>query len=310
MGNCPTCTIRSVFDPVANKGDQEAMERFLEPEDRRQQFYDALNAFAKGLKVALGVVEFYQNTPEAKIRKYKEDLRNFHHLRTSVKLRYAESVDYGEYEQKIRKLLNDHISAEGVSVLTPEVNIFDEPAFEAAVAHLTSPAARADAIAYRLKKTATEKMDEDPAFYRKFSQLVEETIEAYKQGRITELEYLDQVEAQREQLTSGVDSSLPAQLANTRDAAAYYDLLLEQLGRYSPDGDTAFASSVADLAISIEASINRLKVRDWVHNPDRINRMKDALDDHLSAFPVKWQDDDLKAMLEIVVETAKKRDSL
>ncbi len=296
-----------VFDPVANKQDQEAMERFLEPEDRRQLFYDALNEFVRGLKVALGTVEFYQNTPEKKIQRYKHDLTFFHRLRSSVKLRYAESVNYGEYEQKIRKLLNDHIKAEGVSVLTPEVNIFDEPAFAEAVAHLEGAAARADAIAYRMKKTATEKMGEDPAFYRKFSEMVEDTIEAYRQGRISELEYLDQMEAALDQFRTGKDSSLPEQLVNTKDASAYFGLLIERLG---VDG---LVSPMADLAVTFEGTINQFKGRDWAHNLDTINRLKNALEDHLYDFKraheLTISGLVMDTIIDGVVETAKKRDN-
>ncbi len=297
----------AVFDPVTNKGDSEAMERYLEPEDRRQMFYDALNAYASGLKVALGTVEFYEKTPEKKIQKYKFDLTFFHRLRSSVKLRYAESVNYGEYEQKIRKLLNDHIKADGVSVLTPEVNIFDEPAFAEAVAHLESPAARADAIAYKMKKTATEKMDEDPAFYRKFSAMVEDTIEAYRQGRISELEYLERIEAGLDQFRSGKDSSLPEQLSNTKDASAYYGLLVLHMG---VDG---VAEPMADLAVTFEGTINRFKGRDWAHNLDTVNKLKNALEDHLYDFKRTYDmtisGGMMDTIIDSVVETAKKRDT-
>lgn len=302
----------SVFDPVANQGDHEALERFLEPEDRRQQFYDALNELARGMKVALSTDVFYQTTPEAQIQTYKRDLLFFHQLRTSVKLRYAETVDYGDYEQKIRKLLNEHLKAGQVHVMTPEVNIFDETAFEAAVGHMTSPAARADAIAYRLKKTATEKMDEDPAFYRKFSQLVEDTIEQYRNQRISELEYLNRMETAAEEIRSGKDSSLPPQLADTRDAAAYFGLLLEPITRCAADGTPDLPSQVADLAIVLEATIERVKVRDWAHNPDVMNRMKNELEDDLYAFQraqdISLSAGDLDTLMEQLVETARRRD--
>ena len=304
----------AVFDPVTNKQDQEALERFLEPEDRRQQFYDALNDFARALKVALSMVEFYQTTPEARINLYKRDLIFFHSLRSSVKLRYAEAIEYGEYEQKIRKLLNDHIKAEGVSVITPEVNIFDEPAFEEAVAYLTSPAAQADAIAYRLTKTATEKMEENPAFYRKFSQMIEETIEQYKQGRLSELEYLNQVEAARESLVEGRDSSLPIQLHDTQDAAAYYGLLLEPLSVHARDAAELFRASVADLAVECDLAINELKVRDWTSNLDVVNQMKTALEDRIyefdTAHSLSLTSGELDTIIENIVETARNRDYL
>jgi type I restriction enzyme R subunit len=36
-------------------------------------------------------------------------------------------------------------------------------------------------------------MDEDPAFYRQFSDLLEETIRAYRERRLSEREYLGSV---------------------------------------------------------------------------------------------------------------------
>ena len=307
--------IWAIFDPVTNKQDQEALERFLEPEDRRQHFYDALNDFARTLKVALSTTEFYQTTPEARIALYKRDLIAFHSLRTSVKLRYAESIDYGEYEQKIRKLLNDHIKADGMTVITPEVNIFDVPAFEAAVARLSSPAARADAIAYRLKKTATEKMDEDPAFYRKFSQLIEDTIEQYRQGRLEELEYLKQMERSLETLRSGQNDLLPPQITDHADAHAYYGLLFESLSAHGSNSSASeFQSTVAGLALELESVIDLRKVRDWITSLDVVNRMKTALEDHLynfqAAHNLELSGGELNAIIEGIVETAKKRDYL
>jgi type I restriction enzyme, R subunit len=304
----------AIFDPVPNKQDNEAMERFLEPEDRRAHFYDALTAYARALKVALSVVSFYADTPEKRIAIYKRDLVFFHNLRNAVKLRYAEAVDYGEYEQKIRKLMNDHIKAEGVSIITEAVNIFNQAEFEAAVSEMTTPASRADAIAYRLKKTAIEEMEKDPAFYRKFSQMIEETIEAYKQGRIDELDYLSQMETAKEEMATGKDSPLPPQLAGYRDANAYYGLLLEPLARFADGTQPEFLSFMADLAIACEQTINEKKVRDWAHNPDVINQIKGGLDDLLYSlkldFGIALTNTEMDTIIDNVVETAKKRDHL
>jgi type I restriction enzyme R subunit len=304
----------AIFDPVSNKQDTEALERFLEPEDRRQHFYDALNTFARSLKVALGSVEFYERTPEARVNAYKRDLLFFHALRSSVKLRYAESVDYSEYEQKIRKLLNDHIKATNVSVVVPEVNIFNEEAFHEALGHLNTAASRADAIAYKLKKTATEKMEEDPAFYRKFSQMVEATIEAYRQGRLDEIEYLNEMEAARQQMLAGRDTGLPPQLAGYADAGAYYGLLAEDLNPHAPNADGMFHGAMADLAIQFEAAINALKIRDWVNNPDVMNQMKNALEDHLydfkGAHAMSLTGAEMDTIINRVMDTAQKRNHL
>ncbi len=302
----------ALFDPV-NTHDQEALERFLEPLDRRQTFYEALNTFTKALSVALSMTEFYQTTPETLINTYKRDLIFFDRLRASVKLRYAETVDYGEYEQKIRKLLNDHIKAEGVHTLIPTVNIFDEIAFEAAVEHL-SDGARADTIANHVKKTATEHMDEDPAFYRKFSQLIDDTLQEYRDGRISEAEKLQRVEAALRDIRQGHDSGIPEPLTQSPNAAAYYGLLTEVLTPRVADGETDFSATVADLALILSDTIERLKVRDWVTNPHRIDTMKGALEEHLYTFSKAHTLDlsfnELDLILDSLLETARKRDSL
>jgi hypothetical protein len=43
---------------------------------------------------------------------------------------------------------------------------------------------KADTIAHRTARTITEKMDEDPVFYRRFGKILQETIDAYRQQRI------------------------------------------------------------------------------------------------------------------------------
>ena len=187
----------AVFNSV-DKADNEALERYLEPEDRRQKFYDALTAYTRTLKVALSAVIFYEKTPERRIQVYKRDLKFFHNLRMSVKLRYAEAVDYREYERKIRKLLDDHIDASGVKQLTGEVEIFNREQFDEAVEQLASPRARAEAILNHLKRTAIERMETDPAYYREFSQMIDETLAAIEQERMSELEALQQASEMRD----------------------------------------------------------------------------------------------------------------
>ena len=54
-------------------------------------------------------------------------------------------------------------------------------------------AAKADKIASRTDKHITEKMEEDPAFYKKFSEMLKDTIKDYELHRISEIQYLERV---------------------------------------------------------------------------------------------------------------------
>ncbi|MDX9991551.1 MAG: type I restriction endonuclease subunit R [Anaerolineales bacterium] len=294
----------AVFRGVATD-DTETLERFLAPEDQRQVFYDALTAFARGLKVALASTVFYETTPEARIRTYKNDLKKFHNLRMSVKIRYAEAIDFRDYEQKIRKLLDDHIDAQGVKQLTAEVEIFDAQAFDEAVAGLSTPRARAESILNHLKRTALERMETDPAYYRDFSQMIEDTLKAIEQERLGELEALEQAQSLRQQETSGYRQDVPGRLRSLRDAPAFYGVIRETLASRL-DGEL-----MAEMAARIEAIIEHSKIRDWVDNPDVLNAMRNAIDGYLyeleSIQGIRFSDVELDEIIEQVIDIARKR---
>jgi type I restriction enzyme R subunit len=296
----------------------EALQRFLAPDDLRQEFYDALTAYAKTLGVALAAVVFHRDTPPAQVETYQRDLRFFHGLRLAVKQRYAETVDYRDYERKVSKLLDTHIRSNDVSVVTPPVNIFDVEAFDAAVARLPTPAARADTIAHQAQRTIAERMARDPAFYQKFSTLIDEAIEAYRQGRIDEAEYLRRATQALEAVRAGRDDALPAELRHYRDAPAYYGVIREPLAQYvgATVGQAGLNADAlaAEMAIRCETIIEANKVRDWTQNPDVQNRMRLAMEDFLDEIErnrgLALADGDRDVILDNVIYVARQREML
>src|SRR5690606_1432154 len=120
-----------LFKTVKNRQDEEAFEQLLADEKLRAGFYERLSAYAKTLAIALSSERFITDTPDQKLRAYKNDLKRFANLKAAVKLRYAESIDYAkDFEPRIQKLLDTDISASEVVQLNAPVNIFDEAAFQ------------------------------------------------------------------------------------------------------------------------------------------------------------------------------------
>ena len=95
----------------------------------RERFYECLRDFSRSLSIALSSTRFIEQTPDAKIEKYHKDLAFFMNLRSSVRKRYAEVVDFREYEAKIQKLIDTHVSTGSVETVTSLVDIFDKDAF-------------------------------------------------------------------------------------------------------------------------------------------------------------------------------------
>lgn len=305
-----------IFKTIPNKQDTEALERFLEPEDHRQAFYDALTAYARAMQVALASLDFYRSVPEERIKTYKADLAFFHNLRASVQQRYAEVIDYKDYEKKIRKLIDSHIQAPDIKPITELVNIFDKERFAQEVEKIEGAAAKADTIAHRLKRTITERMDLDPAFYKQFSKLIDETIQAYKEGRINELQYLEKVTDATERVRGRQDDSTPPDLRHSKHAPAYYGVLRETASHYYTESQRARLIELArEMALTIDQIIDRHKIRDWVHNINVKNRMKADIDDYLfdeiqPKFGVTLDTAMIDEALDRLIDLAARRDPL
>jgi type I restriction enzyme R subunit len=305
----------AVFTTVPNQRDTELLERFLEPEDRRQEFYAALTSYARSLKVALSTVAFVRDTPAAQIDRYKDDLRFFHNLRASVRQRYAETVDYKDYEQRIRALMNRHITSAEVTQMTNLVSIFDEDAFAAEVERVEGTAAKADTIANRVKKTLTEQMEQDPAAYRRFSQLIDDAIAEYRAGRLSERDYLNRMQDALAQIQQGRSSDVPAQLNRYQHARAYYGIIREAASTYRADSQAATSSDLlADAAIAIEQMIETHKIRDWTRNHDVHKAMMNALEDMLyeraAQLGLHLTGTEMDTLLEQLIEVARQRERL
>ena len=127
----------------------------------------------------MGSAAFYDETPEATIERYKRDLKRFINLRTAVKRRYAEEIDFSDYEKRIEKILNDHVGANNIELVIPPINVFNMETVDKTLSDLGTDRAKADFISSSMKRTISEKLDENPALYKKLSELIEQVIRLY-----------------------------------------------------------------------------------------------------------------------------------
>lgn len=269
-----------LFKEVRNCYDEEAYELLLADAVLREEFYQRLADFSNILAMAFSTEQFVMDTPDGKLAQYKNDLKRFHNLKAAVKLRYAESIDYRDYEPKIKKLLDTHIQANEVVQLNEPVNIFDEKMFglvkeKQEVYAVKSTAARADAIAHATKKAITEKMEEDPAFYEKFSKLIQQAIDEYRAKRISDLEYLKKVTEIRHKIVTREHEDVPAKLDRNEDAQAFYGVL-------KPFFDACQLDTLSSEEVSADASlaIQAILKRNWkVHFWDDADAQKRAVND-------------------------------
>ncbi len=262
------------FTTLRNRYDTEEIAQFLTERSERDKFYANLREFANVMEMALSTVRFHEITPAATIEMYKQDLKRYNKIRHSLGRRFAESVDFAEYEPKIKRLLDTYVGAEEVETIIAPVNIFEKDAFQAEVDALSTDAAKADTIAHRTKKSINELWDRDPEFYKRFSELIQATIDDFRNKRISESEYLSKVRQFEEQVRTRRGDDLPARLQNNDVAAAYF----RSIKNFSGDSD---AEKTAELCLKIDEVINRLRIVNWYYNEPQKNKMRNELDDLL-----------------------------
>ncbi|MDW7777063.1 MAG: type I restriction endonuclease subunit R [Methanosarcinales archaeon] len=294
----------NIFIPVKNKKDVEEYEVLLANDEIRDDFYNVLSHFGRFLSIALESEQVYNALSKDELNSYKKDLKFYQELRKTVKLRYSDSIDHKEYEAHMQKLMDNYISAEEIIRITNPVDILDKTKFETELERLGSKRAKADAIRTRMSKSISEKWGENPAFYKKFSQRIEEVIQAYREARISEGEYLDKMKGILEDYRKG-DSGItyPSSIKNNPHAQAFYGVITDQVNEINEDRD--LYEPIADLSLEVKSIIDKHVKVDFRDNTDIHNRIAQEIDDLLFDFK---KENDLELPIEQIdkiIETIK-----
>jgi type I restriction enzyme R subunit len=314
----------AIFKGIKNKQDKEEYELLLGDEALRNDFYNQLSNFGKYLGIALESEHVYNAIGEDDIKLYKREFKFYQELRASVKLRYSDTIDHKEYEAKMRNLMDTYIAAEDIIQITAPVDILNEKEFEDELMRLGSPRAKADAIRTRMTKRISEKWDENPAYYKKFSERIEEIIEQYKEKRISELEYLEKMRNVMNDFRKGYSgTTYPEKIKHNIHAQAFYGVVKEVLEdeRYYEAGDTELVAEdgpiynyegiLADIAMEVDVIIERHCKVDWHDNPDVHKKISQEIDELLylvkkKHFP-KMTFDQIDTMIENIKTVALRR---
>lgn len=299
-------TLWDVFKEVSNKKDREALENHLEDEERRDVFYDNLNAFAKVLAIAKQSEVFYESVAKEKQKGYIDDLRFFTELRASVRLRFTSEVDVRPYEQRIQKILNLNTVSSEVAQLTEMIDIFDREAFQRELEKTDSLKSKADTIISRTKKTITEKWEEDPVFYERFSRMLDKILEEYRQKRLSDADRLQKAQEVMEAVRDRTGDNVPPILKNKEIAKAYYGWTHKRLETYATEG-TDPKELAALLAVEIEDKIDRLRIVNWKENDDVKNEMSNAIEDAVLDTGLKVPFGELDELIKEILDIAVKR---
>ena len=296
------------FKALPQEAEEEDYELHLGDPKLREQFYERLSSYGRTLMIAMSSEDFYASVSPDRISKYQQDYAFFQKLKASVQQRYAEKVKFSDYDKKIQDLLNTYVKASPAIPITSLVNIFDADAFKKEVESLSSDAAKADTIAHRTQLEIKTRMEDDPTYYKLFSELLAKVIRDFREGRIKALEYLAQVTEIMQKVMHRTGDKLPVSLGDNNVAKAYYGVIrtsLEDLELLEIE------DILAELALDLDALIEQNRIVDWVSNSDVQNKMKIEMEDCLYDYKQKHgfeiTYDHIDEILEKCLEIAKHR---
>jgi type I restriction enzyme R subunit len=272
-----------LFQSLDERKYEEAFERSLADDDVRERFYEKFSVFNRTMGVAFSSAKFTRDMPGERLEQYRQDLVFFQSLRMRAKLRYAEGLDFSEHEERVQKLIDSHTASTGTLRIPPLAPIFDREAFQAEIGLLEPSASKAETIANRTKKAIAEKMEEDPSFYNISLKSLDKAIVAWREMRITESEYLDQVTGVMTMVRDRSGLDLPAELQNRDAAGAFYGVVNDVFGKLgAPPPD--LRKVMTDTAMEIDRIVRRVRIVDWTLNSDVKNEMRNRIEDCLYAL--------------------------
>lgn len=265
--------LNDIFKKIPGRYDIVSYAALLADEAIRTEFYQKFSDFAKCLKIAFSSLEFENNTSEKTKSLYVKNLKFYTSLRNAVINTYSDRIDFKQYEKQLQKLLDQHVTTEEVIRLTEQVSILDAEAFEHELEKVVGARAKAETIASRTTKHITEHMDEDPVFYSKLSDLIQQTIADLRAMRISEIAALKKLKEFREQSVSRKGDDIPTGLETKDEAIAFYRLASASTKLSSKDCE-AFANET-------DAIIRSHVVVDWQYKLDVLRKVNFYIGEYL-----------------------------
>lgn len=295
-----------MFSSISNRLDLKAYEDVLWEKRDREKFYERLGRFGRTLHLALSSVDYQLKASESEIKKYKDELRFFERLKLNMKQVFAESIDYRDYEPKIQKLLNTHVLAQSIETVIEPVSIYDAT-FQNDLKDKDT-GSQALTILNRTNKYISDNLDKDQVFYERFSKLIEETLQAYREKRISEKDLLNKATELRDKVLTRTGDELPKSLDDNDAAKAFFGVLKKCLSAKN-DVTGQRQDVLAEMSLEIDAIIVENRIVDWTRNTYVQNIIKNAIEDYV--IDVKMEHkleidfEVLDRILEEVVKAAK-----
>ncbi|MFH1504022.1 MAG: type I restriction endonuclease subunit R [Candidatus Omnitrophota bacterium] len=272
--------VHDLFKEIKNKSDSEEYLTVLggdtkeDGEQRRVVFYEVLNKFLRNFNECLALQDFVKEFKHIDV--YKKEIKKMVEIRKAASLRYADKVDLTKYKRSLVSILDDYVDAQGVELLTKQINITDSEQFEKAIESLGSNKSKAEAIAAQTERTIKEKYNSDPEFYKRFSEKIHEILEKMRQEKMADIAALKELKDIKNSVVQKRDESIPEKISQKEGADIFYRNLCpifqsHKLNR--PDFE--------QIILDIYSILHQESIVDWYKNAEVKRIMRNKIDDYV-----------------------------
>ena len=266
----------------------------LEDIKRRADFEVYLKKFLQSLNLIL---------PHRAGHPYRGPARRFGYLLRMAKERYKDSsIDIADAGAKVAALINDHLVSMGIDPKIPPIELLSDDFVAQVEGHAKGNAeAKASEMEHAIRKHCTIHFDEDPAFYKKLSEKLENLIQTHQENWELLAEQYDLLRDEalqgRTEVLEGLD----------REETTFYEFIAQLVSEETgvPDRLTEpLKSLVRQIVMLLKKTIN---IKDFWSKPVEVRNLRGNIDTAVLLANIQELNDQHERIAVEVVKLAEKR---
>lgn len=250
-------------------GNTERPDDLRATEPQRVALYKSVVALVRAYANIADDMEQAGYSPQS-IDSIKRDIDRYLKLREVIRQASGETIDLKAYEADMRHLIDTYIEASEPRQISQfgEIGLLDlivKSGIADAINNLpkgikNNPQAVAETIANNVRSKIIKDHLNDPAFYDRMSELLDQVLDDLRQKQLDYEEFLKQIADVAKRVQAGTAADIPAALNTPAKRALYHNLANDEL-----------------LALQIDEVVRRVRPDSFRGNQTKENEIKRAL---------------------------------